>query len=240
MAPRGGEGLRYWVANIRRGDFVQRRVERWSECIFRLLAKLSKGSWRRGVADIRRCDCGQRRVEEWSECVLGLLAEFDCGRGWRGFFLRGFATSLRSRNRRLRVFLTAEFQSAPLAKLFAIVFGEIQELDAGALGRFGCPDGANVDVDGFCYAMEAKRNTKDGIEIECDGRGHEKAVLAEVQEHAEIIATKRDVDRAGRGDARIETPLAWRVERRERIGGGGHDASLPYSQGIGGAGPHDA
>ena len=94
---------------------------------------------------------------------------------------------MRSRNRRLRVFLTAEFQSAPLAKLFAIVFGEIQELDAGALGRFGCPDGANVDVDGFCYAMEAKRNTKDGIEIECDGRGHEKAVLAEVQEHAEIV-----------------------------------------------------
>src|ERR1700724_1737239 len=62
----------------------------------------------------------------------------------------------------------------------------------------------------------------DGIESESLRGGYQQTVLADIQEHAQIVRTKCDVDQHGRGDAGVKAPLERGVQGDEVVGRRGH------------------
>ena len=72
----------------------------------------------------------------------------------------------------------------PAAEKFAVIFREIEKLNAGEFLRAIRPDGADIDGDGFGDAVQVERHAVHGIHIKFSGSSQKKAVLAQVQKAA--------------------------------------------------------
>jgi hypothetical protein len=99
------------------------------------------------------------------------------------------------------------FASAPLTDLFAVVFAEIQQLNAGLFAGFVGPDHANIHLHGLRKAAERDSNARNKVARERNRRRNQEAVFTYIEEQAVASFVDSDVDRRMRGDARVKTPL---------------------------------
>ena len=132
---------------------------------------------------------------------------------------------------RVSRFLTRTFQSQPFANLLAIVIRQIQYLNSRPLARLRGPYRAHWHFDGIRYAIETNGNTIHRVPLQPHRRRYQEAVLAQIQQHAQIVRAKGNINRPGGIVPGIKTPLTPRIECCQMISRRGHSFNLPYARG---------
>jgi hypothetical protein len=109
---------------------------------------------------------------------------------------------------------------APLADLLAIMLAEIEQLDAGHICGFACPEDANRNLNWLRKTIEPEREASDKIGCQAPGRRDEETIFADIEKKAlfRIVFVEGDEDRCLRDDARIKAAFDGRNQGRNLLG----------------------